>query len=396
MYTKILKLSKIVSIMVVFFTLVSCASCNKNTDSENDTSSESNTEYKPTKNDKFSLINGIGQKLLIGVAVNSYELSSDMKARELIKDQFNSIVAENCMKCEVIHPEENRYDWTEADKFVNFGVENNQYIIGHCLIWHSQLAPWFCVDENGNNVSAEVLKQRMKDHITTIMTRYKGKIKAWDVVNEAVIWTGVYRDSKFYQILGEEFVPYAFKCAHEADPDAELYYTDYQLYLPEKRATILKLVQSIKDYPGAQIDGIGYQCHFYMDKPLISDLQTTIDELAATGCKVMATEFDLSALPMPDDVSGAGIEQASKYKEKYNPYPLSMPDTAQAEWNARIKSIFDVFLANPKTFTRVTVWGLTDKYSWKNNWPIPGRTDYATLFDRNYEPKEFTSTLMKN
>ena len=146
---------------------------------------------KATVVEEPSLKDAVGDKFLMGVALNVNQSSGvDTSSIKLVKQHFNSIVAENCMKCEVIHPEEDRYDFTLADQFVSFGEKNGMAVIGHCLIWHSQLAPWFCVDEKGNNVTPEVLKQRMKDHITTIVTRYKGRIKGWDVVNEAILEDG--------------------------------------------------------------------------------------------------------------------------------------------------------------------------------------------------------------
>ena len=141
------------------------------------------------------------------MSVNTHQSSGkDVAAVEIVKKNFNSIVAENCMKSSVIHPKENKYNFAQADEFVSFGESNQMAIIGHCLIWHSQLAPWFCVDKDGNNVSPEVLKKRMKDHITTIVKRYKGRIKGWDVVNEAIEDNGAYRKTKFYEILGEEWL----------------------------------------------------------------------------------------------------------------------------------------------------------------------------------------------
>lgn len=176
----------------------------------------------PATGDETSLKEAVGNKFHIGVAMNTAQSSGrDTTAVQLIKKHFNSIVAENCMKSAVIHPEENRYNFSQADEFVKFGEENGMFIIGHCLMWHSQLPRWFCTDSEGKNVSPEVLKQRMKDHIYTVVGRYKGRVKGWDVVNEAIIEDGSYRKTKFYEILGEEFIPLAFQYAHEADPDAE-------------------------------------------------------------------------------------------------------------------------------------------------------------------------------
>ena len=215
--------------------------------------------------DGNSLKKALKNKFLIGVSVNTHQSSGkDVAAVEIVKKNFNSIVAENCMKSSVIHPKENKYNFAQADEFVSFGESNQMAIIGHCLIWHSQLAPWFCVDKDGNNVSPEVLKKRMKDHITTIVKRYKGRIKGWDVVNEAIEDNGAYRKTKFYEILGEEYIPLAFQYAHEADPDAELYYNDYSMAQPGRREAVVKMVNDLKKR-GIRIDAIGMQGHIGMD-----------------------------------------------------------------------------------------------------------------------------------
>jgi len=357
-------------------------------------STSSCTQNKKTES-FLSLKNGIGKDFLIGVAVNPNETSGrDTIGAALIVQQFNSIVPENCMKCAVIHPEENRYSWARADQYVSFGVKHHMFVIGHCLIWHSQLAPWFCVDSIGRNVSSSVLKQRMKSHISTIVSRYKGRVKGWDVVNEALLDDGTYRNSKFYQILGEEFIPYAFKCAHEADPQAELYYNDYSLFLPSKQHGVLHIVKSIRDY-GARITGIGMQSHYSMEGPSIFQVHKAIDTLSSTGCKLMITEFDLTVLSLPNELNGAGIEQTEKYSMQYNPYAKSLPDSIKQVWSKHMKAYFDLYRSNKSKIERVTIWGLTDNYSWRNNWPISGRTDYPTLFNRDYTAKQFTKTLMR-
>ena len=167
---------------------------------------------------------------LIGAAVPVDHVNGlDPKADSIVTLHFNAIVAENCMKSEKINPAEGVYFWDDADAFVDYGERNGMAIIGHALIWHSQLAPWFPLDSTGNYVSAEVLKERMRKHITTLVSRYKGRIKGWDVVNEAILDDGSYRPSPFYDILGEEFIPLAFRYAHAADPDAELYLNDFSM-----------------------------------------------------------------------------------------------------------------------------------------------------------------------
>lgn len=347
---------------------------------------------KATVVEEPSLKDAVGDKFLIGVALNVNQSSGvDTSSIKLVKQHFNSIVAENCMKCEVIHPEEDRYDFTLADQFVSFGEKNGMAVIGHCLIWHSQLAPWFCVDEKGNNVTPEVLKQRMKDHITTIVTRYKGRIKGWDVVNEAILEDGSYRKSKFYEILGEEFIPLAFQYAHEADPDAELYYNDYAMNMPGKREGVVKLVSSLKE-KGIRIDAVGMQGHMGMDYPDINEFEQSIVVFAGTGVKVMVTEWDMSALPTVKQ--SANISDTVAYQKMLNPYPETLPDSVSKAWNNRMKQFFGLFEKHADVISRVTAWGVSDSDSWKNDFPVKGRHDYPLLFDRNYQPKPFVKEIM--
>lgn len=329
----------------------------------------------------------------IGAALNEAEITgTDASGVELIKKNFNSIVAENCMKSEEIHPEEGVYDFTLADKFVEFGEANDMFIIGHCLVWHSQLAKWFPYDENGNYVTPEVLKKRLKDHITTIVTRYKGRIHGWDVVNEAIVEDGSYRKSPFYEILGEEFIPLAFQYAHEADPDAELYLNDYGMNVPGRRETYVKIANDLKAR-GLRIDAIGMQGHMGMDYPDMVEFEESIEAFAGTGCKVMITEWDMSALPTVN--MGANVSDTVAFKAAMNPYPDGLPEDVSAEWNSRMKSFMDLFIKHSDVITRVTAWGVSDNDSWKNDWPMKGRMEYPLLFDRNLQPKPFLNEYTK-
>lgn len=340
-----------------------------------------------------SLKDVVEGKFLMGAALNTFQSSGkDTNAVKILKQHFNAVVAENCMKCEVIHPEEDRYDFTLADEFVNFGIENGMVVTGHCLIWHSQLAPWFTVDKNGKKVSAEALKQRMKDHITTVVTRYKGKIKGWDVVNEAIMEDGSYRKSAFYEILGEEFIPLAFQYAHEADPDAELYYNDYSMNVPGKRDAVVKLVKQLQER-GIRIDAVGMQGHMGLDYPDMKEFEESIEAYAATGVKVMITEWDMSALPTVRQ--SANVSDTVAFKKAMNPYPEALPDSVSKVWNERMMAFFNLFEKHADVITRVTAWGVSDGDSWKNNFPVRGRKDYPLLFDRNYQPKPFVVDLME-
>ena len=324
---------------------------------------------------------------LIGAAINmNHVKGNDPKSDSIVRRHFNSIVAENCMKCEEIHPAEDTYFWDDADAFVDYGQRNNMAIIGHTLIWHSQLAPWFAVDSVGNPVAPEVLKQRMRDHITTVMTRYKGKIKGWDVVNEAIVEDGSYRKSPFYDILGEEFIPLAFQYAHEADPDAELYINDYAMNVPAKREAYVKLVNDMKS-KGLRIDGIGMQAHMGMDYPDFNEFEKSIEAYASTGCNVMITEWDMSALPTVS--RSANISDSIVYNTVFNPYPDGLPADLAEKWNCRMDSVTDILLRHSDVISRVTAWGTHDGMSWKNNFPMKGRVEYPLLFDRDYNLKPF-------
>ena len=329
----------------------------------------------------------------IGAALNEAEITGqDTCGVELIKKNFSSIVAENCMKSEVIHPEEGVYDFTLSDRFVEFGEANGMFIIGHCLIWHSQLAKWFPYDNDGNYVTPEVLKERMKEHITTIVSRYKGRIHGWDVVNEAIIEDGSYRKSPFYEILGEEFIPLAFQYAHEADPDAELYLNDYGMNVPGRRETYVKIINELKAL-GLRIDAVGMQGHMGMDYPDMAEFEESLLAFAGTGCNVMITEWDMSALPTVR--SGANVSDTVAFRAAMNPYPDGLPADVAKVWNERMKSFMDLFIRHSDVITRVTAWGVSDNDSWKNDWPMKGRMEYPLLFDRNLQPKPFLKEYSK-
>ncbi len=341
---------------------------------------------------ELSLKDVLHDKFLIGVALNTRQTAGiDTNVVNIVKKHFNSIVAENCMKSEVIHPEENRYDFTLADNFIKFGEKYKMVMTGHCLIWHSQLPSWFCTDKSGKNISPDRLKQRMKEHIHTIVSRYKGKIKGWDVVNEAIAGDGSFRKTKFYEILGEDYIPLAFTYAHEADPNAELYYNDYGMDTTEKRNAVVRLIKALKT-KNIRIDAVGMQGHMGMDYPDIREFEKSMLAFASTGVKVMITEWDMSALPTVS--RGANIADTVAAKKRLNPYPVSLPDSISRKWNKRMGDFMNLFIKHADIVTRVTAWGVTDADSWKNNFPVRGRHEYPLLFDRQYRPKPFIVELL--
>ena len=336
-------------------------------------------------------------KFLMGCAINVEQSSGrDTVGDSIIGRHFNSIVPENCMKCMYLHPEEQRFFWDEADDFVRFGEERGMFIVGHCLLWHSQCAPWFFVDEKGNEVSADVLRQRIKDHISTIVGRYKGRVKGWDVVNEIIEDDGTWRQSPLYRIMGEEFVTWAFQCAHEADPDAELYLNDYSMAKPAKREAYLRLIDKLKHY-GLRVDAIGLQVHVGLDYPDMNELERSMQDFIATGLKIQFTELDVNALPnvFEEGNENAAVENDIAYNQRMNPYTEGLPDSVQQLWNARLQAMFDLALKYSDRMNRVTMWGVYDQQSWLNDWPMKGRTNYPLLFDRNYKLKEAMGKYLK-
>ncbi len=342
-----------------------------------------------------TLKDAFASKFYIGTAMNTWQITGkDTAGVQVIKDQFEAVVAENCMKSGPIHPAENEYNFELPDQFVDFGVANNKFITGHCLIWHSQAPQWFFTDSLGNDVSREVMIERMKNHIYTVVGRYKGRVKGWDVVNEAIMEDGSLRNTKFLQIVGEDYIKLAFQFAHEADPDAELYYNDYNEWYPGKRDAVVKMVNDMKA-EGIRIDGIGMQGHIGMDSPSLEEYEAAIIAYASTGAKVMVTELDMSILPNAFGNTGADIATNFEYQQSLNPYTEGVPVEKMEEWDNRMLGFFQLFLKHSDAVSRVTLWGVSDATSWKNNFPVRGRTDYPLFFDRNYQPKSIVAKLIE-
>lgn len=342
-----------------------------------------------------SLKDALKNKFLIGVAINTDQvLGKDSAALRVIKQQFNSVVAENCMKSEEIQPKEGEFDFTKSDQFVDFGQKNHMFIIGHTLIWHSQAPAWLFVGKDGKDVSREVLIERMRKHITILVGRYKGRVQGWDVVNEAINDDGSFRQSKFYKIIGEDYISLAFKFAHEADPKAQLYYNDYSMAHPGKRAGVVSLIKKLQN-SGIKVDGIGMQGHLTMDFPTIAEEEKSIVAFSELGVKVMITELDLTVIPFPTQNGGADASMSYKYKKEMNPYPDGLPDSVATKWNNRMTDFFRLFLKHHDKISRVTLWGVSDGQTWRNDWPIVGRKDYPLLFDRNYNAKPVVEAIIK-
>ena len=313
----------------------------------------------------------------IGVSVMPSNLKGD--EADLILQQFNSLTPENSMKMAPIHPEENRYYWNDADTIVAFAQRNGLKLRGHALCWHNQTPGWLFKDSAGNTVTKEILLQRLKDHITTVVSRYKGKIYAWDVVNEAISDKPdeYLRPSVWYQICGEEYIARAFEYAHEADPGALLFYNDYNEINATKREKIYKLVKGLKD-AGVPIGGVGLQGHWAINEPSKDQLDSTLKKFADLGLKIQITELDISVYPKEHNARERKPEDADTLF-------TSEKETRQIEM---YKMCFDVFRKYKDILSGVTFWNLSDRRSWLDNFPVRGRKDYPLLFDKDLQPKK--------
>ena len=329
------------------------------------------------------------ENFYIGVAINENQiLEKDSLESTLINHEFNSITAEDIMKSIFIHPAKDTFDFKLTDTYVALGLKDSMYIHGHTLIWHSQLAPWM------SQISDSLeMAQAMDNHIKQIVNRYKGKINSWDVVNEALNEDGTLRKSVFLNTIGEDYIIQAFKSASEADPKADLYYNDYNLFETEKRKGAIALVKHLQNN-GAKIDGVGIQGHLKLNSPSIEELEKSIIDFSDLGVKVAITELDIKVLPTPWDLVGADVNQKFTGSDKMNPYPKNLPDSIQVKLAKRYSDLFKLFIKHEDKISRVTFWGLSDADSWLNNWPIPGRTSYPLLFDRELKPKKAYDSII--
>jgi endo-1,4-beta-xylanase len=330
--------------------------------------------FAATAHQEAALKHLMPKGMVIGVALNQRQFDGvDAAAVDIITKQFNQISPENVLKFQPIHPAADRYVFEAADRFVQFGVDRRMQVVGHTLVWHSQTGAWVFQGTDGKPADRDMLLARMRDHIRTVVGRYKGRIHGWDVVNEAIDEDGSMRKSPWQVGIGDDYVAKAFQFAREADPDAELYYNDFNLEKPAKRAGVIKLVRDLQAR-NVRIDGIGNQGHWRLDTPTIEEIDTALVELHATGLKVMYTELDINLLP--NTPRGADPSIA-------NPYANGLPDEMQQQLARRYADVFRVFLKHRDAVTRVTFWGLSDADSWLNR----GRMNYPLLWDRQRRPK---------
>ncbi len=375
---------KAASLLLVFLLLLSA--CAESTPDAEDTA----PAVEPT-----TLKDAFASAFLVGAALNPRQVSGqDSMGNALVAEQFNSITPENVMKWGLIHPTPDSFAFAAADEFVAFGEAHDMFMVGHTLVWHSQTPGWVFQDENGDPLTRDALLERMQNHIETVVGRYKGRVQGWDVVNEALNEDGTLRETPWLRIIGEDYLVKAFEFAHNADPDAELYYNDYSLENAPKRNGAVRLVTSLQE-AGIPVAGIGTQGHFSFTFPTLAQQDSTIEAFAALGVKVMVTELDIAVLPRESLSNTADVSERQAFQARMNPYTAGLPDSVQQALAQRYADLFSVYVKHQDVIDRVTFWGVTDGDSWLNGWPILGRTSYPLLFDRNYQPKPAFHAVME-
>lgn len=329
-----------------------------------------------------SLKEAFAGKFLIGTAGDLRGYSEAELAN--IRLHYDIITPENSMKPQPTQPAEDRYEFSTPDALVKWAGENNVKVWGHTLLWHAQTGRWFFEGTNGQPASRELVLERLKKHIMTVAGRYKGKLLGWDVVNESIADRGNgdtenLRNSSWYRAVGPEVITLAFKWAHEADPDAQLYYNDYNIEQGAvqnrgKHASSLRLLKRLIA-EGAPIHGVGIQGHWHLDTNL-ADVEKAIENYAALGLRVAITELDVTAFGSNSGAfqTDAGTNNAtSEAFEK------------QAEKYAQL---FEIFKKHEKSIDRVTFWGVSDRRSWRSR-------QRPLLFDAQLQPKPAFDAVVK-
>ncbi len=354
------------------------------------------TKQTSSQNKKNSTLkDAYKNAFLMGMAVNDAIVSgTDKVSQDIVVKQFNSITLENSMKAALINPQPGVFNFAPADAFVAFGEAHKMFIIGHTLVWHNQVPAWFFTNAEGKPNTKEEQIERLRNHIKTVAGRYAGRVHAWDVVNEVIDDNGGYRPTLWVNAFGngDTLVKYAFKFAGEFAPNTELYYNDFNAWRPTKRDGIVRMIKMLQK-EGIRIDGVGIQGHWGLNYPKTTYIEAAIDAYAACGVKVMITELDVDVLPLTKEgqIIGQGMSdkqfQLEEFKTFFDPYPKALPDSIQQLLTKRYAELFRIFYGRKDKITRVTFWGVHDGMSWKNDYPIPGRTNYPLLWDRLRQPK---------
>ncbi|MFC0470466.1 endo-1,4-beta-xylanase [Halalkalibacter kiskunsagensis] len=322
----------------------------------------------------------------IGAAVEPYQLEG--RQGKILKHHYNSLVAENAMKPISLQPEEGVWNWEGADKIVEFARENDMELRFHTLVWHSQVPEWFFVDIEGNlmvdeedpnkqEANKQLLLERMKTHIKTVVERYKDDVTSWDVVNEAIDDGGGLRNSAWYQITGTDYIKVAFETARKyAGEDAKLYINDYNTEVPSKRDDLYNLVKDLLD-DGVPIDGVGHQAHIQIGWPTIEDTKASFDLFSSLGLDNQVTELDVSLYGWPPD-------------NAYESYD-AIPEEDLQDQAERYNQIFELYEELGADISSVTFWGIADNHTWLDNrarqYSGGVGVDAPFVFDHEYRVK---------
>jgi endo-1,4-beta-xylanase len=364
----------------------------------------------------FATLNGMAQQkvsdktlkdvykdaFLMGVAVSPTITSGrDKASQDIVIKHFNSITVENVMKAALINPQPGVYNWGPADDYVAFGEKNKMFIIGHTLVWHNQVPAWFFTNTEGKPNTKEEQIERMRSHIQAVAGRYAGRVNAWDVVNEIMGEDGNYRPTLWVNAIGngDTVVKYAFKFAAEYAPNTELYYNDFNAWRPSKRDGIVRMIKMLQK-EGIRIDGVGMQGHWGLNYPKTKYIEEAIDAYAACGVKVMITELDVDVLPLTREgqVIGQSMSerqfQLEEFKDFLDPYQKGLPANVQQQLTKRYEELFSIFYKRRDKIARVTLWGVEDGMNWKNDYPVPNRTNYPLLWDRQRKPKPALNAVL--
>ena len=321
----------------------------------------------------------------IGVALNRKQSDGkDPAALLIVARHFNQVSPENLLKWEAVHPDPDRYDFGPADRYVELGRSHGMFVVGHALLWHQQTPAWVFAGEGGKKADRDTLLARLRSHVATVVGRYRGRIGGWDVVNEALEEDGTLRKTPWLEAIGEDYIAKAFEFAHEADPEAELYYNDYNLWKPAKRDAAIRLVQGLKA-KGLRVDGIGEQAHWGLDDPPLAAIDDALGAMRTAGLVPLITELDMDVLPRDPDMWGADLSKKAKIRAATNVYPDGLPAAVQEKLARRYADVFTLFLKHG--VGRVTFWGVTDATTWLHDFPIPGRVNYPLLWDRDGREK---------
>jgi endo-1,4-beta-xylanase len=332
-----------------------------------------------------------GERMLIGAAIGARSLGRPELAA-LLAEQFSCVTAENEMKPVSLQRVRGSFTFEGADRIVNFAKDHDMQVIGHTLCWHSQAPQWLFQDERGQPLGREAALANLRAHIDTVVKHFKGKVKGWDVVNEAIndAPEPYLRNTPARRAIGDDYVLKAFEFAHAADPDAELYYNDYGIDVGGKRERALRLIRQIKE-ARLRIDAVGIQGHWQLASPSLAEIERGIQAFIGERLRVMITEMDIDVLPRN---RGQGADINATEREGRDPYRAGLPDDVQRSLADRYGALFAMFRRYPQ-IARVTLWGVSDADSWLNNFPVRGRTNHPLLFDRQLRPKPAFSAVIR-